>query len=79
MRKAALVRHRQITDEDIWAFALQGLERLVGRADSRHSRSSAFEHGGDHRAKGLVVVDHNDTNAAQIHVIVQDWASFRRL
>ena len=68
---AALARHRQVADEDVWAFALQGLERLVGRAHSRYSRAAAFEHRDDPHAEGLVVVDHKDTDAAEIHIIVQ--------
>ena len=51
-------------------FALQGLERLIGRADRRHSRAAAFEHRGDPGAERLVVVDHEDTDTAQIRVIV---------
>src|SRR2546425_1217423 len=67
---AALARHRQVADEDVWAFALQGLERLIGRADSRYSCTAAFEHRDDPDAEALVVVDHKDIDASEIHIIV---------
>src|SRR4029450_6217105 len=51
----ALTRHRQVADQDIWAFALEGLERLFCRADSRHSRPAVFEHRGDPGAKRRVL------------------------